>query len=276
MIRPFVWAALTACALIFIYSREDGAAEGYGGDEFVWRGEVPEGHWINVRNTNGPVRIDSIEGASGSSMVEVRAKKHWRRGRPKDVRFKVSQEGHDVYVCALWGTRGRCGEDRYSADTPWWRRLLHKGNDVRVDFAVRVPRGVKVNASTVNGAIEVDGAGADVEVETVNGRIEAASTSGPVRAETVNGSIVARMDSLSGEGDIQLETVNGSITAYVPASFDAILEAETVNGRITSEFPITIMGKLSPKHLRGTIGRGGRNVSLETVNGSVQLLRSGG
>ncbi|HJU65000.1 MAG TPA: DUF4097 family beta strand repeat-containing protein [Gemmatimonadaceae bacterium] len=271
MIRPFVLAGLTACVLIAIYGHNHGdGAEGDNGEEFVWRGEVPAGHWIHIRNTNGPVRIDS----TGGSTVEVLATKHWERGKPRDVRFKVTEEGNDVYVCALWGTRGRCGEHGYSASSPWWRKIsFFKRSDVRVNFTVRVPNGVKVNASTVNGAIAVRGAGDEVEVETVNGGIEATTTRGPIQAQTVNGSIVARMDSLAGEGDIQLETVNGSITAYVPSAFDAELEAETVNGRVTSDFPITTSGEITPKQLHGVIGRGGRSISLETVNGSVRLLR---
>ncbi|HJR62707.1 MAG TPA: DUF4097 family beta strand repeat-containing protein [Gemmatimonadaceae bacterium] len=269
MIRPFVLAGLTACVLIAIYGRGDGS-DGYDGEEFSWRGEVPAGNWIHIRNTNGPVHIDSTSG----SMVEVLATKHWRGGKPREVRFKVSQEGDDVYVCALWGSHGRCGEEGYSSSRSWWEKLpFLKRSSVRVDFTVRVPSGVKVNASTINGAIAVRGADDEVEVQTVNGGIEAATSRGPIQAQTVNGSIVARMDSLTGDGDIQLETVNGSITAYMPDSFDAMLDAETVNGRVTTDFPITTSGTISPKELRGSIGRGGRTISLETVNGSVRLLR---
>ena len=40
---------------------------------------------------------------------------------------------------------------------------------------------------------------------------------------------------------------------------------------IDTDFPITIKGRFGPKHMSGTIGRGGRRLVLETVNGSIEL-----
>jgi len=46
-----------------------------------------------------------------------------------------------------------------------------KKNDVAVRFTVQVPRNVPINASTVNGGLDIDGVSAPVEAKTVNGRI---------------------------------------------------------------------------------------------------------
>ncbi len=46
-----------------------------------------------------------------------------------------------------------------------------------------------------------------------------------------------------------------------------------MNGSIESDFPVTVRGRFSPRHLRGTIGDGGRTLNIKTVNGSVEVRR---
>jgi DUF4097 and DUF4098 domain-containing protein YvlB len=107
----------------------------------------------------------------------------------------------------------------------------------------------------------------------VNGEIEAVSAGGPVVASTVNGSINARMGTLGGSESLRYATVNGSITVEVPTALDADLEMRTVNGRLSSDYPMTVEGRIDPRHLRATIGRGGRRLEFTTVNGSVRLVK---
>jgi len=60
----------------------------------------------------------------------------------------------------------------------------------------------------------------------------------------------------------------------LPASADLEVDASTVNGSMSTEFPLTIRGKWGPRHMSGTIGRGGRYLSLSTVNGNMNLRRA--
>ena len=125
---------------------------------------------------------------------------------------------------------------------------------------------------TVNGAIKATGLAGDVLAETVNGSITLA-TEGAARAETVNGSIDARVGTTEGSERLSFETVNGGITLELPRDTNAALSAETVNGRISSELELTETRKSSRRELIGTLGSGGREVSLETVNGSIRIRR---
>jgi DUF4097 and DUF4098 domain-containing protein YvlB len=70
------------------------------------------------------------------------------------------------------------------------------------------------------------------------------------------------------------KTVNGEIELSLPSVVDANLHAETLNGSISSDFPITVTGQMSRRRLDGTIGNGGRELRLSTVNGSIKLLRA--
>ena len=146
-------------------------------------------------------------------------------------------------------------------------------NDVSVNFTVRVPAGVNFNGYTVNGKVSANNLSGDVEAKTVNGGINI-STTGLARAQTVNGSITVVMGRADGADDIEFKTVNGSIEVSAPASLNARVEAKTLNGEITTDFPITVQGTFSRRRLSGTIGGGGRELRLETVNGSVQIRRA--
>jgi DUF4097 and DUF4098 domain-containing protein YvlB len=205
----------------------------------------------------------------------VTAVKRWRRGDPEDVKIELTKVGSgqgDVLVCALWFDRTDCDEDGYRTrnDRDSWN---NRNNDVSVEFNVRLPAGVKLVTSTVNGGLDIDGATSTVEASTVNGEIHAASTGGPVMASTVNGSIEVRMREMGSES-LEFSTVNGSITVYVPDAINAELDMRTVNGRVSSDFPLTVRGRINPRHLRATLGRGGQRLEFSTVNGSVELRKN--
>ncbi len=92
-------------------------------------------------------------------------------------------------------------------------------------------------------------------------------------AETVNGSIEVRMREMGTE-PLEFSTVNGSITVYVPDEINAELDMRTVNGRVSSDFPLTVRGRINPRHLRATLGRGGQRLEFSTVTGSVELRKN--
>jgi hypothetical protein len=233
---------------------------------FEWKGRVAEGDWLRIRNLNGEIRVEETSG----SEVEVRAAKSWRRGDPDEVRFEVARSGNDVTICALWGDDTTCegaGEVR--------GRQRSQNNDTAVEFTVRLPRGVRVATRTVNGAIRVDRASAEVIARTVNGGITANTLRGPVSAHTVNGSIRVRMESLAGSGDLSYGTVNGSVHLELPSTLGAELDVSTVNGSIRTDYPVTVSGEISRRRLQGRIGNGGRQLRLKTVNGSVEIRKLG-
>lgn len=258
-------AVVSAAALATLAPSAAAQGTTSNGNTFDWSGAIPAGSWIRIHDLNGGI---DVEQATGSD-VSVHAEKKWRRGDPSTVRFVVFKEGSDVAICALWHEGDTCDESGYHSHGD------HDDdqNDVSVHFTVQLPKGVKIAANTVNGSLDIRGAGAEVDAHTVNGRIDASTSSGPVRAETVNGSIHVRMAALPGDGDLRYHTVNGSITAELPATLDADVDMETVNGSLSSDFPLTVQGRFSPRHMRATIGKGGRRLELRTVNGSVELRK---
>jgi DUF4097 and DUF4098 domain-containing protein YvlB len=94
-----------------------------------------------------------------------------------------------------------------------------------------------------------------------------------VEASSVNGTVRAEMGRADWTGALELSSVNGSITVVLPADLSAAVEASTVNGSLESDFPLTVQGRFSARRFTGTIANGGRQLRLETVNGSIELRR---
>ena len=236
--------------------------------EFRWSGAVPAGAWLRIRNLNGEIHVEPATG----STAEIVAVKHGR-GDPAQVRVELTRNGNDVLVCAIWEeTTTVCDEEEYRTERGGRRH--RDGENIAVDFTVRLPREVHVLAASVNGEIQVRGATAQVVARSVNGRVEAVSSGGPVHAATVNGSIVARMATVPAGQDLEYSTVNGSVTLELPDNFAAEVEMRTVNGSVRSDFPMTVTGRMNPRRINATIGDGGnRRLKISTVNGSVELRK---
>ena len=246
-------------------------------DRWNWSGSVELGRTVYVRNLNGPIRVEPTSGAT----VEISAVKRVRRdGRAEDVKITAEQRSNhgDVVVCARWTESTRCDEDGYRSHSDnggsWWPWSGNRrSNDVSVEFVVRLPKGVRITSSSVNGGIEIEGVESEVNASTVNGSVTARSNGGPVRARTVNGSLTVRTTTL-GTGTLDYETVNGQITLEIPDNSSADVELRTVNGSISTDFPLTVEGKFSNRRVRGSIGKGGQLLKLTTVNGSIHLRKS--
>lgn len=268
--RRTALAALTTVVVGSIGLTSAAAAQQRSDRDFSWDGRITSGKWLYVRDLNGSIRVDRATG----DRAEVTAVKRSRRGNPEDVRIETRRIGGDdgdVIICAFWTENASCDEDGYRSHGDNNRR--DHDNDTSVEFTVKLPAGVRLNVSTVNGGVTVAGATSEVRASTVNGRVSAASSGGPVNASTVNGDIDVRMKEL-GTGDLEYSTVNGSIEIEVPANLDADLDMRTVNGSLSADFPITLQGRVNPRRMRATIGKGGRRIRLETVNGSVELRKS--
>jgi Toastrack DUF4097 len=273
------YALMAACALVGAIANAPGMAparisaatttsiqdEGRRGEPFQWHGAIAAGQTVEVRGVNGPIHVES----SANGEVQVSAVKSARHSDPNSVRVVVVPHAQGVTICAVYpdvdGERNEC--------KPGGGHMNTRDNDVKVEFDVKVPAGAPLTASTVNGAVDVKELDARASVQTVNGSIDL-QTGGFGTAQTVNGSITARLGQATWEDTLALKTVNGSIELSLPPGTDADLVAKTVNGRIESELPIT-MHEMSRRSIRGTIGSGGRALSLETVNGSISLKTGG-
>jgi hypothetical protein len=245
---------------------EGGRRATRSGEDFEWRGPIASGKAIEIKGVNGGIVAEPTTGTE----VEVVAHKTARKSDPDEVRVEVIEHQDGVTLCAVYPTTR--GDRPNTCEPGEGGRMNTRDNDVQVAFTVRVPAGVAFIGRTVNGAIEARGLKSDAEAHTVNGSVQV-STRGTAQASTVNGSIEAEMGSAIRE-PLEFTTVNGGITLRVPAGSGADLRASTVNGDISTDFPLTVRGKFSHRRITGTIGKGGPQLVMTTVNGSIRLRES--
>lgn len=265
--------------------------------DFNWSERISSGAWLRIHTPHGDVRV--VEGSG--DRAEVIGRK--RGDDAAELRVTAVRSGDDVTVCAVW-EGGQCDAEGIHTTRHSWR-----GGDATVDFEVRLPRGVNLRAASGNGDITVNGAHGEVQATSGNGEITVASTGGPVRASSGNGdidvsqaggevvarsgngdvrvttrrgpvsaysgngSIDARMASVAGTEDMTFRTGNGSITIQLPASFEGEIDARLPNGQLESDFPLRVEGRLDPRRLRATIGKGGPRVTIVSGSGGASIRK---
>lgn len=235
--------------------------------DFQWSGQLSTAQLIEIKGINGDVRAMPAPG----SQVEVSATRRANRSDPTAVRIEVVPHSRGITICAVYPTDS--GRDPNTCEPGSGGRSNVRNNDTVVNFTVRVPAGVSFIGRTVNGDVDGDSLRGYAEGRTVNGSVTLSTTEAAV-ANTVNGSITASMGRADWPDGAAFKTVNGSITLRLGGAVNANVRAETVNGGITTDFPITVTGSIGPRRLSGTIGGGGRELNLSTVNGSIKLYRS--
>jgi hypothetical protein len=247
-------------------------------DAFRWQEEIPPGSTLHLATVTGGIDVVPAEGRSASVAGSTR----WV-GRKDPVHFAWRRDGSDVYVCALWTTRGDCSDEnggRFGGSDHSWLDIfsLFKRHSTNVVASLRVslPTGVKVDAHIMDGTISMRGATAGVTARVLNGSINIEKSAGPIEAKGTNGSIEVALDSLAPDDPVRLQSVNGSMTAVLPSNFEGEVQLSTVNGSVKSDFPISAEGEISNHHVRGQIGKSSREVRLKTVNGDVSLLKQQG
>jgi hypothetical protein len=292
--------ALLACTLASPLAAQQ--LQGREGSRFTWSERIAPGEWLRVYGSNGRI---SVTEASGES-AEVVGEKDVRRGRVEDIAFEVRRASDGVTICAIISEEVRCDDDGIRHRGRW----NDDSNGRRVNFTVRLPKGVRIAAHSGNGDVAVAGASAEVSAASGNGDVRVATAGGPVSASSGNGEVrVERaagpvrassgngrvtvltsrgpVNASSGNGDVEVtmdaiadvaddmefSSGNGTITVTVPADFAGELEATTGSGKFYSDFPITLRGRIDPRHVRATIGRGGRRLTMSSGNGDVELKK---
>lgn len=230
-------------------------------ETFDWKGELAPGKTVEIKGVNGAIRV--VPGPR----LELHAIKKGRRQPPSTVRIEVVPHADGITICSVYpsvdGTPNECRPGSGG-------RMRVQNNHVTVDFQVTVPPGVRLVARTVNGPVEALGLTADAVVRTVNGPVHV-ETQGRAEAETVNGPIEASIGRM-GDTPLAFKTVNGPVTVRLPATSNAQIRAETVNGRIDTDLTLQ-SASVGRRKLTGTLGSGGPELSVVTVNGPVSVLR---
>jgi DUF4097 and DUF4098 domain-containing protein YvlB len=220
-----------------------------------WSGQIAAGKSMEVRTISGTIHVTAATGNVGEIEAKVR---DVDGGAGPTVRF--TEDEHGVVARVETHEHGcECDQDRHDG--------THDGT---VDFEVHVPAGVRLLARAVHGSIDVDGVSGPIDAHTVDGGI-AIRSAASARARTVNGSVTASFSKPDLDSDSELETVNGPVQVTLPATANAELVASTLNGEIHVGLPFN--GSTDRRSTHGSIGHGGRELRLRTINGTIEVSR---
>ena len=212
----------------------------------------------------------SLENINGDVSIEV-----WERN---EVHVYAVKKASSPELLDELEVRVDADKDRVRIDTHY-PSMNHSDNGYRrftkVEYTLTVPRLAMLDEiELVNGDLAVVGIEGGMDAETVNGNIMVRDCAGSAILGTVNGGIEAYFDRLSYENKLDMESVNGRLDLYLASSLGADLSADTVNGSLKNDFGLEVRkGKSVGSDFRGSVGGGGAKVSLETVNGSINVHR---
>lgn len=213
---------------------------------------------FTLSNINGEVEITSWQQAKIKVIATIKADDQESRDR---IEVKMKQQGDQVNVA-----------------TQYEKSFNYKNsNSGLVSYQVWLPASTNLSdIELVNGSLTIEGVQGEIEAELVNGSIVAKGLSQNSDISSVNGSIKAYYQSLDQNlDDIEIETVNGSIKLYLPEEVNAALDIETMHGSIKTDFGLKAKkNSYVGRSLNGNIGSGGTKINLESVNGSIKVLKN--
>jgi hypothetical protein len=226
--------------------------------------------------------VDSIHGfvhvtGTSGSQVQVSIEKHIYADSAeamaeakRDVKMDMSQQGNFV----------RCYEDGpfRTADGTHYR------GDVVFDFDVQVPYDTELVLKAVNRGILVKKTTGDYDVHGINGGIEMEDVAGSGLVSTINGKVKVTFSKNPAKAT-QFKTLNGSVDVYFQSGLNADLKFKKLNGGIYTDFEVSALpqpatsgdssdGRFvyrSDRQTTGRVGKGGPELSFDTLNGSIRL-----
>jgi DUF4097 and DUF4098 domain-containing protein YvlB len=229
-------------------------------------------------NTSGP---DRIEISSTATTVSVRTQ--GRHGPPSEIELKISAPAWMALSLAGVHTNVKVQgcQAPVSVETVEGEVDVGGGNGL-------------VSLRSVQGSVSLQGAKGRISVNSVNEDVEVTKSTGDIMAGTVNGEITldlvdaTTVDASTVNGDISyhgpvrnggrysFSTHNGDVTLTVADGTNASVAVSTFNGEFESEFPVPLSGMRKGKGFNFTLGNGSAQVTLESFQGTIQLIRPGG
>jgi hypothetical protein len=238
------------------------------------------GRKLLVDNIHGFIHVTGTSG----SQVQVSIEKHIYADSneamaeaKRDVKMDMSQQGNFVRLYEDGPFRSANGTN-YRGDNYYGYRVVF-------DFEVQVPYDTELVLKGVNhGDIQVKKTTGDYDIHGLNGGIDMEDVSGSGLVSTLNGKVKVTFNRNPSKAT-QFKTLNGSVDVYFQNGLNADLKFKKLNGGIYTDFEVAALpqtaaagdsvdGKFvyrSNRQTTGRAGKGGPELSFDTLNGSIRL-----
>lgn len=247
---------------------------------------LPEGVELQLETRSGDLRAT---GAFGACRLDTRYGSVELEGATGDV--VMHSDSGDLTARALGG-------GHVTAESGYGAVRLENVNATGIraasrsgDIVLVSGRAKEIELATDYGAVSVRGAEGIVHASTRSGDVGLSDLHGEVVARSQYGSVaiegvLTAIEARSSSGDVGVRALAGSasardwelasgygrVTLCVPSDFGCQLVASTRYGTVDCAFPLTMdTGKRKNGALRGTVGAGGRTVTLSSASGDLAL-----
>ena len=225
--------------------------------------------------------VDGIDGfihvtGTAGSQVQVTVEKHVYADSSeamteakRDVKLDMSQQGNFVRLY-------EDGPFRHGGDTSHRYRVVF-------DFDVQVPYDTELALKALNNGIQVNTTTGDYDIHGLNGAIEMEDVAGSGAVGTLNGKVKVAFSQNPAKAT-QFKTLNGSVDVYFRNGLNADLKFKKLNGGIYTDFDVTTLPRTvagnskdgrfvyrSDRQMAGRAGKGGPELSFDTLNGNIRL-----
>ncbi len=253
--RRFAAVALAAAFLGSAACGFDFGPRAEARDEWNRTYKVSKGASLEIRGTNGMIRVEPTEGDT----IEVAATRIVKASTDEAARRELADFKMAETVSPSSVTIDSTGGTQLSM------RLSKE-----VHYRIKAPRGISLVLKATNGEIDTTGITGMLRAETTNGRIRAAGLEDGARVETTNGAVDLDFAKL-GDNGVRASTTNGPVVVRVPKDVKARISASVTNGGISTSDLEVKTTEQSRHKLEATIGGGGPSIHVETTNGEIQI-----
>lgn len=228
------------------------------GDETTEREELRQtyqlspGARVELSDIDGPVRIDTTDGAS----VELVIKSYSVATNPR--KLSVEQTASSL---ALRGPARKGRGDMDSAD------------GTRHSVRLTIPRRANLSVTNARDSVKVGELDGTVKLENIAGRVAVAQAAGSAEIANVSGSVSMGLVRLAGRG-VTVSSVSGKVTLRFVDEVNAQLQTGGVKGKVYVELPnVATEGEMTGANFRAKVGAGGSPLSINDVTGTVRLAK---
>lgn len=246
---------------------------------------------LYIHNINGNVTVEGYNGdevqISHIKEIEADTQRDLERAK-EEVEFIVEEEGNRILIyldAPFIHVKKRNGSISYNINN--W----DDDYNFVFDITVQVPRNTNLDVSTINGGrvLVENTRGKWLDASNVNGRVELMNVTGITDANTVNGNITASYSETPNENS-SYQTVNGTIEVLYPDNLSADITFKSMHGDLYTDFEnvqrleARVESDTDRKRGKTTyridkfaplrIGDGGPKFSFEVLNGSVYIKRN--
>ena len=191
-----------------------------------------------------------------------------------------THKGGDIHLTALVESDSTIGPEETVFKLEWEGKSLNilpaakrTKPEVSIDYILEVPEQLQAVLLTArSGDVRAKGSYKKLEINTVNGAVVFQGEFSGCAFSSSNGDMDIRVtDTL--KGGITARNINGNVTVtlYPDSGFHVI--ARTAGGTIQTDFEIPITKDTRGQQLTGTVNNGAHGININTVNGSIKLLK---